>query len=153
MLSDHILESVDSIARDIVVFSCDEDDFYEPDVLAHCIDGMFALSAFVAVCDSWESTIDDIKVRTQLNVLSALCRACEEEVDGSCAFRMLYRVFPAIRDAVLQVAPHTVKEHLKERLKNLREMSEKLTDEDRAIAALATEPLRYVGDAQEQQAA
>jgi hypothetical protein len=148
MLSDSAGEACMGFARSIVHYNCHGDD-YHPDALAHCVDALFSLSSFDATQCARRPSKLVFKEWVQWSVMQAINDAYQPDRTPRCkvydkdylAFRMLYRTFPRIRDAV-----HTI-ENLKVEDYELDTWTifQKLTDEDRAIAATAKEPVHFVG--------
>jgi hypothetical protein len=148
-LGDRMFEGNLEIAKLLVNEHCEWD--YSQSGVEHCVDALFSLSKVVAL-DSWVSNSmlskQFVEIETQWRVLQAISCAYERchrrdnwcDDDDFIAFRKLYREFPRVRDAV-----HAIEPKQEQHEDGFKRMLQSLTDEDRAIAATAKEPVRFVG--------
>jgi hypothetical protein len=148
MLSDSAGEACVDFARWVVHYNSNGDD-YPPKCLVYCVDAMFSLSSFDMTQLTFRPTKDEFKTRVQWSVIRAITCAYQPDRHphrkvydkDHLAFRMLYRTFPRIRDAV-----HTIENlGVDDDELDTWAIFQKLTAEDRAIAATAKEPVHFVG--------
>ncbi len=160
--ADHLSEASTKIAETLISELSDHIGNYRKHVgiVAHAVDALIRLETADAIlCAHVRKSKAEIQMLTQLHVITTLEFGCQQ-VDSSDesydTFRWLYRTFPYIRDATRVYDEQTiicVAKYGERASLSPSKMTAAITDEDRATAALATEPLRYVGNTQEQQAA